>query len=462
MLYILSSEHKYRLEKDELVSIAAFTDATDWWTSEKSQQHADQILQSHLADEDRDAFILELVVKGLLRGVFAKKPPRGLTASGRKAAYPSAPSRPVGESLDAAPWKTDVVYAVTVLAWAVQNISVSEVCRGQRDHGRRRHGTLTERTGPPIIQADGLRRNWAAFTPLLLAVVDDADTAYRVRGLGILRIFVERAPAEVLSGKTTGLGDVFEDAVTPALHFLPSLVPEGESATLLQAAYGVLIALAKKLRPSQAREGGQAPAVGQRDAAGLLLSRVLRDGVFVGYSHAKEYPGVVDVLTVVTRDIMNELGIDGIVYLKVCSGSLPSHCYHIRRQLTNYKDVIPFLAEVISEPFLTGRPHSLTKAVLAMQAVIVNCWPRVSQPQHRYGILQAITMCWMNVTTEETSIVRDLNEVERLKAELKRTVALLPSLDASSETPMSEDARVLTLNESRLKDLFAPLDSGTS
>ena len=86
-----------------------------------------------------------------------------------------------------------------------------------------------------------------------------------------------------------------------------------------------------------------------------------------------------------------------------------------------------------------------------MQSVIVNCWPRI--PQHRYKILQAITMCWMNITADSTSQSTDHAAVERLKVELKQTVSLMASVGAG--TQMDEDARVLSLKESRLNDLFA-------
>jgi hypothetical protein len=116
------------------------------------------------------------------------------------------------------------------------------------------------------------------------------------------------------------------------------------------------------------------------------------------------------------------------------------------------------LAEVISEPFLVAKPASLTKAVAAMQAVIVNCWPRI--PQHRYKILRAITMCWMNITAESKSQSTEHAAVESLKAELKQTVLLLSSVGPSTGTQMDEDARALSTKDGRLNELFAlPSDS---
>ena len=189
-------------------------------------------------------------------------------------------------------------------------------------------------------KSDALRSNWATFTPILLTLVDDVDTGYRVRGLQILTEFIEKAPAEVL-GKATGLGGVLEDSVMPTMHFLPSLVPEHESATLLKVAFNALIALARKLL-SLPYERAPAPAArtGSRSGGGgggdgvALLGRVLREGVFIGYSHAKEYPSVVDTQTVATRDIMNELGVNGIIHLKVCGAFQHLRGYDFHNKLT--------------------------------------------------------------------------------------------------------------------------------
>jgi hypothetical protein len=103
---------------------------------------------------------------------------------------------------------------------------------------------------------------------------------------------------------------VFEDAVFPILSYLPSLTPEAESVYLLGPAYATLLVLANKQ-----------PAVGKDSIPGgpknSLLDKMLRDGVLMGYFHAKEHVRIVAVLCDKTAAILNEMGVHAVKHLKV-------------------------------------------------------------------------------------------------------------------------------------------------
>lgn len=132
--------------------------------------------------------------------------------------------------------------------------------------------------------------------------------------------FLERFPANIL--RDTGLASVFEDAVFPTLHYLPSITPEDESLTLLDAAYTALLSLARKIQPKagKAEEHSSSPKA-------KLLDKMLRDGVFSAYFHVKDHVRIVEVLLTQATKIVDELQIHAVKHLKVSiprSTQLPS------------------------------------------------------------------------------------------------------------------------------------------
>ena len=164
----------------------------------------------------------------------------------------------------------------------------------------------TNTTG--ILQYQLIAKHWPLFIPVLLTLTDDSTTPIRRRGLLILTSFIAKFPDKTLHD--TGLAQVFEDAVFPTLAFLPSLTPDDESVQLLVPAYAVLLGLARKQ-----------PAVGKDDIPNgrknTLLNKMLREGVFMAYFHAKEHIRIVEVLCQQTTAILNQMGVHAVKHLKV-------------------------------------------------------------------------------------------------------------------------------------------------
>jgi len=121
--------------------------------------------------------------------------------------------------------------------------------------------------------------------------------------------FLSKIPSKTL--RSTGLASVFEDAVFPTFAFLPSLTPDDESLQLLPPAYEVLRKLARKRAEADTELGS-----GEKEKM-ALLDKVMREGVFMGYFHAKEHVRVVEVLCRETRIILGEMGVHGVKHLKV-------------------------------------------------------------------------------------------------------------------------------------------------
>lgn len=167
-----------------------------------------------------------------------------------------------------------------------------------------------------------MSKQWPLFIPVLLTLLDDGATRVRSRGLSILDAFLLKFPDNIL--RDTGLASVFEDAVFPTLHFLPSITPEEESTQLLGRAYTALLTLAGKLdvSPSAGKVASSTPRA-------KLLDKMLREGVFSAYFHAKEHIRIVEVLLVYTARILGVMGVQGVKHLKVSSFLLkPFICSH--------------------------------------------------------------------------------------------------------------------------------------
>lgn len=141
-----------------LLSVIAFTNRRDPWTSDSCAEIARSLLSEtsgtiplprlprdagaaggHSGEKttpgtDQARFITEDVLTGFLRPLFVKSRPTTVTASGRPAAFPEPPPRYSqgdgfggggGDMAATKPWKYARRYAVTVFAWAVENADVS-------------------------------------------------------------------------------------------------------------------------------------------------------------------------------------------------------------------------------------------------------------------------------------------------------------------------------------------------
>ena len=111
-----------------LISILAFTSAGDVWSTPTSLATAQQLLtlpsiQNSLQAPD---FVSVDILQGFIRPLFSASKPRTVTSAGRKAMPSSAPLKrhDFSEERASKPWLYETVYAVTVLEWAVREISV--------------------------------------------------------------------------------------------------------------------------------------------------------------------------------------------------------------------------------------------------------------------------------------------------------------------------------------------------
>lgn len=141
--------------------------------------------------------------------------------------------------------------------------------------------------------------------------------------------------------QNTGLADIFEQAVFPALLYLPSLTPEDESLEILGAAYPVLIEMAGLTVDYPYPDpgigvGSSTSAMGEQkqpkqhltEPQRKLLDKIIREGIMVGYHHAKEHIRIVNLLCDTLVCVVNGMGILAVKYLKV-PYSLAPFPFHI-------------------------------------------------------------------------------------------------------------------------------------
>ena len=292
LLQTLREDWQSTLTDRALLTLTAFAGDGDPWSTPKTRDIATSVLlnqggKNSIGGDRLITLISQTILLTTLRPLFSRSRPAAITRSGRKAAFPQ--DERDGHDLmnkdtpESKPWKFRHVYAITVFTWAVDN-----------------------------ADEELISKSWHLFTPVLLSLLDDGETYVRVRGLNSLATFLQKFPARLL--RDTGLGQVFEEAVFPTVLFLPSLTPEHESLQLLPQAYEALLIVASKLSGDDSDAGGKTDL----QSKNRLLDKILRQGVFVGYDHAKTHIRITETLLNVTDSIIGHMGISVVKHLKVC------------------------------------------------------------------------------------------------------------------------------------------------
>ncbi|KAI1443638.1 hypothetical protein F5Y02DRAFT_196773 [Annulohypoxylon stygium] len=391
-----------------LLRLAVFTDVVDPWATAESSALARKLLEAQLQtlnESQIKSLIVEEILITFVRPLFSKSRSAAVTASGRKAEFvePSRYDTLDRETPETKPWKYAHRYAVTVFFWAVEH-----------------------------SDAALLQTHWPSFTPALLTLLDESHSSLKIRALQIFRSFWSRCPPNLM--QNTGLATVFEDAVFPAVLFLPSLTPEDESLEILGAAYPALIEMAGLTYTKHGPEAGPVLSGSEKqqitESQRKLLDKIVREGVMVGYHHAKEHVRLVGLFYKVLVCIINGMGILAVKHLK---------------------DLVPMVSEVMTDPFGTKHPPTLTSATQLLQAILRNCWPRV--PHYCNEIAKILMLCWLNIEDED-SFPDGSPVANDLKAGLTQTADMLAAVMKASQVDLQDRVGVLIEKEPQLRNLF--------
>lgn len=188
------------------------------------------------------------------------------------------------------------------------------------------------------LQQDILAQSWPYYTPILLTLLDSAETELKTRALRIFGAFWARCPPGLMD--RVGLTSVFADAVFPAVLYLPSLTPEDESLLLLNAAYPALAQLAGLSRapppsllhdqPADQKEAERVVTTPDLTAPQRrLLDKIVREGVVAGHFHARDYPRLTTLFCEELHILVGGMGILATKYLKVCHLPPPQNTFPI-------------------------------------------------------------------------------------------------------------------------------------
>jgi tRNA nucleotidyltransferase (CCA-adding enzyme) len=273
----------------------------------------------------------------------------------------------------AKPWKYHHSWALDLLTWITKALSVD---------------------------AKIAEREWGSLIPPILNVLDDTDVKIRARGCTMLQNLLVATPSALLN--RTGLAPLFRDSLFASLTYLPTLTPESESVLILNSAYPALLQLVDTWHPPSP-SGSHIPQPPERVKA---LDQVMRKGILFTHAHASEYVHITETLLTHLPDILGRMGIDSVKYLK---------------------DLLPMLSGTLSDPFITAYPPLLAQAALALQAVILNAWPRIGL--WRAEVLRGLAVCWLRIQEEAQT-----PELEDITRNLRDTVQILVAAEERNGT----------------------------
>ncbi|KAK6075974.1 poly polymerase protein [Seiridium cupressi] len=406
ILKVLCELHKLVLDSKALLAITAYSSTQDSWTLSTSAATAQSILEKQFSTKEEKAnFIISEVLTAFLRPLFSKSQPATVTASGRKAEFVEnvrfAGSFNDPSDSELKPWKYAHVYAISIFEWAV-------------------------------LQADQelLSKHWHLFTPVLLTLLDEPQTDIKVRAMHIFSAFWEHCPPGQMA--KVGLEEVFEQAIFPAVLYLPNLTPEDESIQILDAAYPSLFQIAGLPYP-EARIGKSVKQPEFTSNQRKMLDKIVRQGILVGYHHANEHIRLTELFCKKTVAIVNGMGIFTVKHLK---------------------DIIPMISGIMTEPFGTKYPPALLAANELLQTIMRCCWPRISG--YATEIVQMLTVCYLNIEDEDAFPSGSPSRQE-LKSALSSTAEILVTILRTGDNSLSEIISPLVEKEPLLKALFTPM-----
>jgi len=337
-------------------------------------------------------------LKLTVRPLFAKARPTNVTATGRRVVSEQLPQKITVESMNdeiTKPWKKDA-YALNLLEWVV--------------------GILNERMVEDV---------WHLVVPPLLTLIDDWETNYKRLGAQLLTRLLVATPPLLL--ERTGLAEVFAEALLPCLSYLPTLTPEPDSLDLQHSIYPALTTLARVRCPDLPAAGSKLlNAEDSRRARIKHLDIIVRKGLIYSYAHCNQYPRIVTFLFTQLAVLLAELGIDSVKHLQV---------------------LLPMLTETLSSRTLAEAQQlqTLTAAVKAMQALILNAWPRMGE--YKGEVTKGLTLCWLNGDGKVGE------EVERLREESRVAVRIL-RVALGTEDGFEESCNLLIAADGRLSELL--------
>ena len=380
----------------------------------------------------------------------------GITANGRKATTTALPQKLTGEDFDDTkrkPWKSPQNPEIlSLLAWCLRS-----------------------------LHPFAIEQFWPLLLPPILTLLDDWEVRYKTLGARYLHQLLLVTPAALL--ETTGLGDVFEEALLPCLSFLPPVTGQKESVKLLEEVLPALLALAvlrfpesgsrqkaprRGLNPQPLKAKQQSSRVEEQGSRIASLDRLLRKGFLHGYSlcgspsSISSYsPAVLATLFTHVPLVLNQMGVESVKHLRFLVPAVSETMARapdllsrsMRREVSveEHERNTTTDAEVNSGAGL----KLLLAATKALQAFILNAWPRVHV--YRGEIVKGLVQCWIALCDfHDAAAAEGMWEgMQALREALKQSVGILRAAVEREIPEFREECALLVEVESRLRELFA-------
>jgi tRNA nucleotidyltransferase (CCA-adding enzyme) len=98
-------------------------------------------------------------------------------------------------------------------------------------------------------------------------------------------------------------------------------------------------------------------------------------------------------------------------------------------------DIVPLLSTILQEPFVLAHKPLVLSTLKAVQALLLNTWPRV--PGHRAAVMMGLTLLWARCLEEQAK--PQAQDVDDVKLQVKEAVAMLDAvMRAAEEDGLSE------------------------
>lgn len=247
------------------------------------------------------------------------------------------------------------------------------------------------------LEGSELKNHWWIISPTILNILDDHEGPIKLKGVELLSLLLTKIDDDYL--KLTGLTDIFYDAMSPLLSYLPKLTPTAQSCLILEKTYPVMIQLFSKTPDYKDR-----------------LIKLLNSGVYQSINTVRDN---FEILPILVDQITNIVKILEITTVKC----LPRLLYT--------------LGMIISDPFIGLHQGLFEKVLQCLIVVILNSWPRI--PSHKYDLLGMVILSYKKEEKSET--VQD---------KIRAIIALLQRLCDDLEDDINE----LVRNDPSLDPLF--------
>ncbi|KAK6544546.1 hypothetical protein TWF694_001236 [Orbilia ellipsospora] len=370
-------DSKPQIKHDVALAVATHSDrSVDWYTDENGKI-CESILDAYASTLAAESILVGYVLKMIIKPLFGKVP-GSITETGRKAIRKPQTKPEVFTFADEKPWIKERPEALSLLMFTVNH-----------------------------LQDEGVEQNWHLIVPPILTTLDEGDIVSKSHACEILNHVIRSVSPQFLS--RTGLGSVFEEAISPCLHYVPPLTPINHASRSFKAAVGALVGLSTRRYADKEDKAMRYQA----------LDKILREGVFHGMTYAGENVKMVEVFLEETSVLVGLMGV---------------------RCVRHLSKLVSFCTAPMTSPFVMTYPEVAYRAASTLIEIIRNCWARVSE--YNAEILKAVVFCWMHVKDEEPDWI-----VELLREELKVVMVVLEH--ANRGTGWFEKARTALVGKEK-------------